>query len=185
MLLNRTNNFFRKTFIDPKLWNSSECWTFIKLMTATFLSATEWSQAAGTGLNTLHIQPKSDKDAQLQWIVIWKKLDYTINQSMRCRWLMTDFLSAFAFVCALGCSVGSCPRNSLDLLIYSACVSWPSSHTHPMTKCVFHFKCSLVALDSKKKMAGSQHTQMLADPLISGYTHTHIYHWMMVGVNDI
>jgi len=67
---------------------------------------------------------------------------------------MTDFLSAFT--CVLGCSMGSCPRNGLDLLIYSACVSWPSSPTHPMTKCVFHFKTSLVALDSK--MAASQHT---------------------------
>lgn len=113
------------------------------LFSVAFLSTTEWSQAAGTGLNRPHIWTKSDKDALIHWIVIWEKLDYMINQSMGCRWLMTDFLS----VCALGCSMGSCPRNGLDLLIYSACVSWPSSHwAHPMTKCVFHFKCSLVAL---------------------------------------
>lgn len=75
-------------------------------------------------------------------------------------------------VCALGCSMGSCPRNGLDLLIYSACVSWPSSHTHPMTKCVFHFKCSLVALRLKNgSLPTHTHTKMQADPSISGYTH--------------
>lgn len=80
------------------------------------------------------------------------------------------------WVCALGRSVGSCPRNGLDLLIYSACVSWPSSHTHPMTKCVFHFKCSLVALRLKN---GSLPTHTDAGRFIDKLIHTHTTeHWL-------
>lgn len=70
-------------------------------------------------------------------------------------------------VCFLGRSGGSCPRNALDLPIYSACASWPTRRTRPMTKCVFDFKWSLFALHWE--MTESQHTQMRTDPL----THTH------------
>lgn len=86
-------------------------------------------------------------------------------------------------MCALGCSMGSCPRNGLDLLIYSACVSWPSSHTHPMTKCVFHFKCSLVALRLKNgSLQTHTHTHKDAGRSIDKWIHTH--HWTLVEFSD-
>lgn len=115
--------------------------------------------------------PKVRQSTLVQWIMIWQKLDYVINQGMACQWLTTDFLSVFA--CVFWVAPGGVALAMLLTFWFIQRVRVGPQDVHAQWQNVFLILNGLCLLYTEKWQNHSTHRC----GLIHWHTHTHTQHW--------